>query len=619
GGYWSFDLYFIQKKESLAPTPSPTIATPQIDEGQPERKVLLDLHNEARCVHGAEPLVWNDNAEATSKAHAEYLTTPDNCGYLFYSDVAEHGFGENLYLCYGQADCMLEEGVLESFYQSAAGDGPVTGYDIRAKRLLWKSTTEMGCSIDSCVFENVNVEVLVCNYDPIGDYANSDDAAQEVGLVTTPIEECQQGSAAGSTPAPLMAVTASPTSVTASPTFITASPTFITASPTSITTSPASITTSPTSTIVAPQPTPSTPSPVKITPSPVETTPSPVEATPSPVKTTPSPVKITPSPVKTTTSPAQTTPSPVEATPSPVEPTPSPVKPTPSPVSPTPEPVTTPAPVLSTTPAPVTPPVLPSPSPGVGACDLNPCLNGGTCEVDSSGGYTCFCSGRYAGMTCETDTTALPEFFITMEYVGTWTQSRKDVFQSAADRWAEVLTHIPCIGINGNGGSAGELVITSTLEAIDGLYGTLGFAGPSGVWSDCRGISYSGSMTFDIDDIAAMESQGTFEGVILHEMGHVIGTGTLWGECSECDSTGSAEWKCPLAAQIYNELAGNSPGTAANIIETDGGQGTQCGHFSEDKFEDELMTGFVNAGNMPLSKLTCASLADRGYVVDPSK
>lgn len=49
------------------------------------------------------------------QAHAEYLTTPDNCGYLFYSDVAEHGYGENLYLCYGQADCMLEEGVLESF------------------------------------------------------------------------------------------------------------------------------------------------------------------------------------------------------------------------------------------------------------------------------------------------------------------------------------------------------------------------------------------------------------------------------------------------------------------------------------------------------------------------
>lgn len=52
------------------------------------------------------------------QAHAEYLTTDENCGYLFYSDVAEHGYGENLYLCYGQADCMLDEGVLESFCES---------------------------------------------------------------------------------------------------------------------------------------------------------------------------------------------------------------------------------------------------------------------------------------------------------------------------------------------------------------------------------------------------------------------------------------------------------------------------------------------------------------------
>ena len=30
---------------------------------------------------------------------------------------------------------------------------------------------------------------------------------------------------------------------------------------------------------------------------------------------------------------------------------------------------------------------------------------------------------------------------------------------------------------------------------------------------------------FDIDDIAYMEDRGIFEGVILHEMGHVIGVG----------------------------------------------------------------------------------------------
>ncbi len=35
--------------------------------------------------------------------------------------------------------------------------------------------------------------------------------------------------------------------------------------------------------------------------------------------------------------------------------------------------------------------------------------------------------------------------------------------------------------------------------------------------------------TFDIEDIAQMEEYGTFESVILHEMGHVIGTGYAKG------------------------------------------------------------------------------------------
>ena len=41
----------------------------------------------------------------------------------------------------------------------------------------------------------------------------------------------------------------------------------------------------------------------------------------------------------------------------------------------------------------------------------------------------------------------------------------------------------------------------------------------------CRSIGCTNRRTFDVDDIAEMEQNGTFEGVILHEMGHVIGTG----------------------------------------------------------------------------------------------
>ncbi|CAM9332643.1 unnamed protein product, partial [Laminaria digitata] len=114
-------------------------------------------------------------------------------------------------------------------------------------------------------------------------------------------------------------------------------------------------------------------------------------------------------------------------------------------------------------------------------------------------------------------------FFIEIEFIGTWTDARRAVFQSAADRWSEVITHVPCGGTDDD--PAGRLLISSTLETIDGVGGILGSAGPSRIWDSCRTISFVGAMRFDIDDIASMERDGIFEGVILHEMGHVIGVG----------------------------------------------------------------------------------------------
>ena len=90
-------------------------------------------------------------------------------------------------------------------------------------------------------------------------------------------------------------------------------------------------------------------------------------------------------------------------------------------------------------------------------------------------------------------------------------------------RWSEVITNVPCGGNSVN--PAGRLLISATLEPIDGINGILGSAGPTRIWNDCRTISLEGAMRFDIADIAGMEFRGIFEGVILHEMGHVIGVG----------------------------------------------------------------------------------------------
>ena len=92
-------------------------------------------------------------------------------------------------------------------------------------------------------------------------------------------------------------------------------------------------------------------------------------------------------------------------------------------------------------------------------------------------------------------------------------------------RWAEVITHVPCGGHPDY--PAGRVQISATLDTIDGNGGTLGFAGRTAYWNSCPTISATGAMTFDIDDISDLEFSGTFEGVILHEMGHVFGLGCV--------------------------------------------------------------------------------------------
>ena len=51
-------------------------------------------------------------------------------------------------------------------------------------------------------------------------------------------------------------------------------------------------------------------------------------------------------------------------------------------------------------------------------------------------------------------------------------------------------------------------------------------------------------------------------------------------------------------------------------VENTGGAGTADAHWRESVFGNELMTGFVDAGVNPLSRVTVASMGDLGYTVN---
>jgi hypothetical protein len=124
-------------------------------------------------------------------------------------------------------------------------------------------------------------------------------------------------------------------------------------------------------------------------------------------------------------------------------------------------------------------------------------------------------------------------------------------------------------------------------------------------------------MYFDVADLASLEARGLFEATITHEMGHVLGFGTLWNFRRHLlVGSGSADPRFigPYAMHLY-PLIGGPEGPIP--VENTGGPGTANAHWRESVFVNELMTGFINLGRNPLSVVTAGSMRDLGYDAVP--
>ena len=116
--------------------------------------------------------------------------------------------------------------------------------------------------------------------------------------------------------------------------------------------------------------------------------------------------------------------------------------------------------------------------------------------------------------------------------------------------------------------------------------------------------------------------------VVTHEMGHVLGYGTLWDAplnliTNPINTSGPTTQPLPgfvgSNARARWTLMGGPASPASVPVEGCGGGGTVNGHWRESAFGDEMMTGYISApggGHNPLSALTIASMADMGYSVD---
>jgi Leishmanolysin len=208
-----------------------------------------------------------------------------------------------------------------------------------------------------------------------------------------------------------------------------------------------------------------------------------------------------------------------------------------------------------------------------------------------------------------------------VRFLGGLTTAQKNAFKSAADRWTKVIVgDVPSVLADGE--MIDDLLILAQGVNIDGPGQILGQAGPTHLRPASAGVNAflpaKGIMSFDTADLAQMQSNGTLLDVITHEMGHVVGIGTIWTNKGLLvgGTTSNPTFKGTNAKTEYGILKGTGP--VAVPVENIGGPGTRNSHWRESIFKNELMSGFIAAANNPLSKVTAASLKDLGYVVNMS-
>lgn len=237
----------------------------------------------------------------------------------------------------------------------------------------------------------------------------------------------------------------------------------------------------------------------------------------------------------------------------------------------------------------------------------------------------------------ETDTVELdlevvphrPESYdLTLMVLAPISQDVRDALTAARERWETVLTgdlvdaSIPrglfesggCFGAGElvNGTSVDDMLILVEIEGVDGPGGVLGRAAPC-LLRDDDPLPAVGYVSLDAVDVETFGDSPVLVDLVFHELGHTLGFGTLWEPFLDGAASVTPTFDGPEAVSEWHGLGG----TDDVPVEGTGGPGTRNAHWRESEFGNEVMTGFLNQGANPLSRVTIGSMSDLGYAVDP--
>ena len=132
------------------------------------------------------------------------------------------------------------------------------------------------------------------------------------------------------------------------------------------------------------------------------------------------------------------------------------------------------------------------------------------------------------------------QFNIDIRFIGSGgTARQREAFTKAAAKWRTIIVgHVHDVRVTapdsacadwipGFTENISDLVVYARIGPIDGAGKILAQAGPCYVNSASR-LTLVGVMEFDQDDLPGLINSGVIDDVVLHEMGHVLGIGTLW-------------------------------------------------------------------------------------------
>ncbi len=222
-------------------------------------------------------------------------------------------------------------------------------------------------------------------------------------------------------------------------------------------------------------------------------------------------------------------------------------------------------------------------------------------------------------------------YHIDVRYLTAVTPAQRAAFDSAAAMWERLIYgDVPDALANFPAGTCGpgspainetidDIIIFVRLDSIDGPGKILGQAGPCLI-RDPGFQPGVGVMRFDTADVAGLLAAGTFDDVVRHEMGHVLGFGTTWQSLGVVSGVGGTDphFVGAQATAAFDRNGGQPYSAGAKVpVENCCGPGTRDQHWRETVFDTELMTGFLNEGvPNPLSVITTASMGDLGYMVN---